>query len=249
MNSPLLLFVDDVPINLEIARAQCESLSLACRVANSASEAIEVVRQQPISLIVTDLSMPGMNGMELARVVRQTPAGQTLPIIGLTTNRQLLEETPAELNEILEKPMEVAVLKDLVNRYLNGQPPASSSITSGASTLAIVDLDLLGRLLGSDSPSQCVEWLEYFRQTFPGLLEELRIALERRDREGIAERAHAAKGAARSAAATQVAGKLGEIEQAASTSSWSALETAIQAVESEFSRVRVYIDRLESDAR
>ncbi|MBN2166820.1 MAG: response regulator [Marinilabiliaceae bacterium] len=65
-----VLYVDDEPINLELFRAHFKK-DYEVETALSADEALKLLREQDIHVIVTDLKMPGLNGMEFIELIKK----------------------------------------------------------------------------------------------------------------------------------------------------------------------------------
>jgi two-component system chemotaxis response regulator CheY len=80
-----ILIVDDSPTIRKMVRASLASLSPECREAGSGLEAIEQLALSPVELIVLDLNMPDMHGIDVIKFVRGHRAYRDLPIIVLTT--------------------------------------------------------------------------------------------------------------------------------------------------------------------
>lgn len=88
MSAPLtLLFVDDEPSMLSGAKRLLSGSTFVVLTADDAASAIEILRTTPVDVLVTDLDMPGMNGLELVALARRE-----FP----TTLRMLLTATPSQ---------------------------------------------------------------------------------------------------------------------------------------------------------
>jgi two-component system, OmpR family, alkaline phosphatase synthesis response regulator PhoP len=122
--TPDVLICDDEP---HITRAIAVKLSRAdysVRAVNDGDAAWESIQLIKPGLLVTDLQMPRMNGLELARRIRSTPQLADLPIILLTA--KALELDSAEIAElkflkVLGKPFSPREILDLTNQTL-GEP-------------------------------------------------------------------------------------------------------------------------------
>jgi two-component system chemotaxis response regulator CheY len=76
---------------------------------------------ESIGFIITDWNMPVMNGLDLARAVRATPAGQTVPILMVTTRgarEDIVTAVEAGVNNYILKPFTPSVLKEKIDRLL-----------------------------------------------------------------------------------------------------------------------------------
>ena len=120
MKKHTILVVDDDRTNLQIARdvlAEDYELQLAI----SGEMALKFVRKRKPDLILIDLMMPGMDGKETIRRIRETPAGQDVPFVFLTAN--LNPEAEAEClnmgaSDFITKPIVPAVLERRISRIL-----------------------------------------------------------------------------------------------------------------------------------
>ncbi|AUT72753.1 response regulator [Paraburkholderia hospita] len=85
---PTILVTDDNEVNRKVLARQLDVLGYRCLVASSGDEALDVLSREAVDLLVTDLQMPGMSGVELARHVRATSggSGSAVPIILLSAN-------------------------------------------------------------------------------------------------------------------------------------------------------------------
>lgn len=83
-----VLVVDDLAINQKLARAQLESEGHSVFLASDGSEALEIIEQQAVDVVLMDLYMPVMNGLEATRAMREATNEKiaTVPIIGVTAN-------------------------------------------------------------------------------------------------------------------------------------------------------------------
>ena len=123
-----VLLVEDNPINAEVARLWLEELGLDVILADNGTEALAVLEQQTIHLILMDLHMPGMTGQETSRTIRKREAeaneAQPIPIIALSAD--VAEEIRADclaagMNDYLSKPLNVAQLREKLGYWLQHQ--------------------------------------------------------------------------------------------------------------------------------
>ena len=136
MAAQTILVVDDEPRIAAIAADYLRHAGYAVTVAGDGAQALEMVRARKPDLIVLDLRLPGMNGIEVARAIR---SGSSLPIIMLTAraeeaDRLLGLETGAD--DYLTKPFSprelVARVKAVLRRTTgDGRPAAGARLRLG----------------------------------------------------------------------------------------------------------------------
>lgn len=117
-----VLIVDDTPENL---RVLCDVLSdMDCRllVANSGERALEIIQRSQPDLILLDVMMPGMDGFETCRRIRNHPDTRELPVLFVTA---LAEEVQAGFgaggNDFIAKPINTAEVRARVAHHLEKQ--------------------------------------------------------------------------------------------------------------------------------
>jgi CheY-like chemotaxis protein len=119
---PIVLSVDDSPIvQTRIKRA----LSDHCEVllANDAMSALHLLARQPVDLLLLDVTMPGIDGIELCQTLRRMSKFTQLPIVMLTAKDKSYDRALAEMvgaTEYLTKPLDDAKLVAIVNQYTKG---------------------------------------------------------------------------------------------------------------------------------
>ncbi len=119
---PIVLSVDDSPIvQTRIKRA----LSEHCEVllANDAMSALHLLARQPVDLLLLDVTMPGIDGIELCQTLRRMSKFTQLPIVMLTAKDKSYDRALAEMvgaTEYLTKPLDDAKLVAIVNQYTKG---------------------------------------------------------------------------------------------------------------------------------
>lgn len=104
-----VLLVDDEPLNREIGAFLLQELGdLVVDLANDGNEAINLAGGRSYDLILMDLHMPAMDGVEATRKIRQIEGHETTPIIAFTANSQDDVWEPcrqAGMNGYLSKPV------------------------------------------------------------------------------------------------------------------------------------------------
>src|SRR5437868_8398046 len=114
-----ILIVDDEPGVLLTTRALLQQEGFDVEAASSGLEAVEAIHQRHYDLVLTDLKMPGVDGLGvLAEVRKRTPLTVTVMMTGYGSVGSALEAIKLGAYEYLLKPIEVDDLKQAVRRSL-----------------------------------------------------------------------------------------------------------------------------------
>lgn len=79
-----ILIVDDTPVNLKLTRILLVNEGYKVLTAASGEEALELVRSHHPELVLADIQLPGMDGLELTRQIKQAEATRDVTVIALT---------------------------------------------------------------------------------------------------------------------------------------------------------------------
>ena len=124
-----VLAVDDNDTNLEVARNLCDVLGLECEVAHDGSEAVERVRARQYDLILMDICMPVMDGVEAAQQIQALHGdADAPPIIAVTANAEKTEIAryqAAGMCAVVSKPVDVSQLINAIHAAIGPQLKAS----------------------------------------------------------------------------------------------------------------------------
>ena len=119
-----ILLVDDAEINQEVAQGVLEIFGHRCTVASSGQEAVDAIHQDTFDVVLMDLEMPGMDGLQATREIRKTDNGpQRTPIIAMTAH--VLEGTEikcleAGMDACLTKPIQPETLQAMLLHWTTG---------------------------------------------------------------------------------------------------------------------------------
>ncbi|MFH1207964.1 MAG: response regulator [Candidatus Omnitrophota bacterium] len=115
-----ILVAEDEPNAQKFLSIILKSFKLSVEIALDGREVIEKVKKDPYDLILMDLQMPVMGGVEATKVIREQ-LHETLPILALTATENDKEKClAAGMNDYLTKPIEVSELKDKIFYWLKG---------------------------------------------------------------------------------------------------------------------------------
>ena len=125
-----ILLVEDMPVNQIVARGMLTSLGHSVAVANDGIEALEMLKNASYDLVMMDMQMPRMNGLDATRAIRaQGGAFADLPIVAMTANAFHSDRNlclAAGMNDFVSKPIELDALVAAIRRVLpaSGLMPA-----------------------------------------------------------------------------------------------------------------------------
>ena len=123
-----ILIVDDSPTIRRMVKASLSASAASFAEAASGLEAIEQLTLHPTSLMVLDLNMPDLHGLEVLKFVRSHPRLQALPVIVLTTRGDESSReaaVAAGATDYMTKPFVPQELSERVGRLLAGAPPTA----------------------------------------------------------------------------------------------------------------------------
>jgi len=121
MADPNVLIVDDNPLNLELAADLLELASWDVRTAESGAMAVAQARSNPPDLILMDMRMPGMSGLEALLELKKWDATRDIPIVVLTASVMVGEQErllQAGFDGFMQKPISVGSFAEEVGSYL-----------------------------------------------------------------------------------------------------------------------------------
>jgi PAS domain S-box-containing protein len=128
-----LLLVEDNPVNRELAEELLSRLGLVVETADDGVRAVELALARPYELILMDVQMPGMDGLEATRAIRQR-LGNSVPVVAMTANafgEDRLACLAAGMNDHLPKPVDPEQLYKTLLRWLplpEGVPPGLAGL-------------------------------------------------------------------------------------------------------------------------
>jgi PAS domain S-box-containing protein len=125
MERKTLLYVEDNPANLQLMRDIVDDLSgFALLTATAAEQGIEIARTTPPDIIVLDINLPGISGIEAAVMLRADPRTAHIPIVALSadaTDRTIRKGKEAGIDRYLTKPLEIADFLAVIRELAGGR--------------------------------------------------------------------------------------------------------------------------------
>ena len=119
----VILVVEDNEKNLKLLRDVLEYAGYDVRVARTAEDGITLAVSEPPDLVLMDLQLPGIDGTEALRRLRESPRTADIPVVAVTAQAMKQDREralDAGFNGYLEKPITVRAFPDQVRRFLSG---------------------------------------------------------------------------------------------------------------------------------
>ena len=116
-----ILIIDDNPVNLKLARVTLETAGYTVRTAIDAEAAMQLLQDESPRLILMDIQLPGMDGLELTRQLKAAPATAGITIIAVTAYAMTGDEQKAlaaGCDAYVRKPFDTTDLPQMIAQYI-----------------------------------------------------------------------------------------------------------------------------------
>jgi len=256
-----ILTVEDNPVNQEVALMMLESFGLQVDIANDGVEAIDAVKGKVYDLILMDMQMPNMDGLEATRQIRKMEDVSAIPkgniIVALTANAMdgdMASCLQAGMNGYLSKPFSTDQLYDALTPWLHiprqnkqseftaqhSQNENDSSIHSKQYNGCVNPLAL--EKIGALNPEQADLFIAKVSRLFLTSLDETLVQLYEPNlpSENIRKLAHMLKSSSANVGAEKLSQLSKQLEYAATSDSLSLIKEIIEEIKFESQRVKDY---------
>jgi CheY-like chemotaxis protein len=243
-----ILLAEDNAVNQKVALRLLEQLGYGADVASNGREAIEALERQPYDVVLMDVQMPELDGLDATRQICERWPEETRPHIVAMTANALPEDREAcfaaGMNDYVAKPIRA---EELVAALKRAKPLANGD---GGSAVGFVSLDdeALGSLRELGGDEFLGEVIDAFLADAPALVATLRSSLEERNAEELRRAAHTLK----SNGATLGAGEFAELcrtlEQRAKSEELDGASELVDRIEQEYRSLEEALSALRSES-
>ncbi len=244
-----ILLAEDNLINQKLAIRLLEKRGHQVTVTENGKEALAALAERAYDLVLMDVQMPEMDGLEATRILREREkiAGTHQQVVAMTAlamkgDRERCIE--AGMDGYLTKPIRQQELDELLDSYAERKCTTSLSAATHSEQDSSVDAaELLERVDGD--LAFITELAELFRTDYPRHLRSAREALSRQDTSAVERASHALKGALVNLSAGPASRIAQDLEANARSGDLSHAGPALQQLEEELNRVMIQLEKMQ----
>jgi signal transduction histidine kinase/CheY-like chemotaxis protein/HPt (histidine-containing phosphotransfer) domain-containing protein len=242
-----ILLAEDNVVNQKLAVRLLEKMGYRADVVGNGLEALEALGRQPYDLLLTDVQMPEMDGLEATReIVRRWPSERPR-IIGVTAEAMAGDRErclEAGMDDYITKPIRPDELAAAIRRTPSSAAARPRLITPGAedegmSTIDEATLRAFAQAMGEDDPGFIREMIDQFLTDAPGLVTAMRDGLDSGDADAVRRAAHTLKSNASTFGAHGLAERSASLEASAKAGDLADADGAVATIYDLLARVSI----------
>jgi len=189
-----VLLAEDCALNALVGTTLLQQLGHEVTHVSRGADAVQAFLEGSFDVVLLDLELPDMNGMEVAQLIRALPARKYVPILavsGLITPERVEAMSRHGIDGYIEKPLRSAALRVMLARLAFPEAPGPASFRPSLDPP--VDADALLEEVGGNRELLC-RMLKLFREQTAKLVVELGVGIRSKDAQRTGAAAHALKG-------------------------------------------------------
>ncbi len=244
-----ILLAEDNAMNQKVALRLLEQLGYRADVATNGVEAIEALERQPYDVVLMDVQMPELDGLDATRQICERWPEETRPHIIAMTANALPEDREAcfaaGMNDYVAKPIRA---EELVSALKRAKPLANGDV--GAAAVGYVSLDdaALGSLRDLGGDEFLSEVIDAFLADAPALIATLRSSLDEKSSEELRRAAHTLKSNGATLGAQEFAELCLALEQQARAGELDGAAGLVDRIEHEYRPLEEALSALRSES-
>ena len=221
-NNVDVLVVDDISTNLKVAEGLLKSHGITPDLALSGHEAIDLVSSKDYDVVFMDHMMPGMDGVEACKRIRELPDKKKHIIVALTANavvsaRDMFLESG--FDDFLSKPIETSKLNSVLRKWIPEEKQDAPVVVNAENNISVdlsidgIDVNIGVSRIGGDVDAY-LSLLTSFRMDIKAKASDLQAALDASDLKLYTTYVHAIKSASANVGAIEVSEYAAKLEKA-----------------------------------
>ncbi len=252
-NEARILLAEDNLTNQQVALGILKKLGLQADAVMNGEEALQSLATTPYDLVLMDVQMPTLDGMETTRRIRNPQSevlNHAIPIIAMTAHAMQGDKEKclqAGMNDYVSKPVNPKTLCDTLKKWLRitePKPQSEEARKVEAADRGVPVFDRKGymeRLLDDIELAHSI--MEEFLKDIPCQIRTLKTMLESDDRNGVERQAHTIKGTSANVGGEQLRAVAAAMEKAAKVGDLHSVKAQIPEMEVQFARLQEAMKR------
>ena len=246
-----ILVVDDNVVNQQVAAGMLKRLGLRSDSVANGQEALDALASLPYDLVLMDVQMPVMDGLQATRRIRLSPPdllNRQIPIVAMTATAMPGDRDRSlytGMNDFLAKPIQLDVLAEVLDAWLpradgaapNAPPVGPAPVVHARAEPIDFDRERFIACLGEDR-TLVHEIIRTFLDNLPAQIETLRARITAGDAAGAVLAAHRIRGGAATLGGEALAAIAHDLERAGKIGDFEALSHGLAALPERFRRLR-----------
>jgi CheY-like chemotaxis protein/HPt (histidine-containing phosphotransfer) domain-containing protein len=242
-----ILVAEDNTVNQKLALQMLRKMGYRADVAGNGVEVLQALERQPYDIVLMDVQMPEMDGLEATRRSCQRWPENRPRIVAMTANAMQGDREiciAAGMDDYLSKPIQIKALQASLERWgasVSGASEPAAKAAPEPPTLATIDwsvLDGLRELQEEGEPDFVQETIDLYLSNAPTLIEDIHQAVAQGQADGLRHAAHTLKGNSNSLGAIQMGALSLELEKIGRSGTVEGADGLIIQLDREFERVR-----------
>jgi|GEM_PF-454650 len=176
-----ILVVEDSPLPARAVIRLLNDYNCEVKLIESGEDAVKAALKKRYDLILMDIGLPGIDGIETTRRIRALPENNDVPVVALTGHARASHQTAcieAGMQEVYSKPLSRHQLKSLFNNFIDNKNEAESTDLQVEVEKYILDIDAMLDQFAVSNPSQLLDMLEATLDFIPKETKQLGDAVQ-----------------------------------------------------------------------
>jgi len=239
-----ILVAEDSPINRELVMRLLQKQGHTVLAATTGGEAVAMWEKdaEGFAIILMDVQMPDVDGFQATAMIREKEriSGKHVPIIAMTAYAMTGDRErclAAGMDAYVSKPIRHQELFETIQALVMEAPSISTHVLPEGAPKEVLDEPLLMSRVDND-PQLLKDLVDLFLEECPRLLEEIRVALDKKDAKAAARGAHSLKSSTSNLAARLASEAALRLESLAQAGDWVHAESGLQELECQLVRLK-----------
>jgi CheY-like chemotaxis protein/HPt (histidine-containing phosphotransfer) domain-containing protein len=238
-----IIVAEDNAINRELVTRLLQKHGHTVMAVTTGREAVDLLDKDAVNcdVVLMDVEMPDVDGFQATAIIREKEkiTGKHIPIIALTAYAMKGDRErclAAGMDSYVPKPIRHQDLLETIQTLVINVPDAPTPAPPGKPPVEVLDESLLVSRVDSD-PQLLRDLVDLFVEECPRLVDEIRVALDKKDAKAVQRSAHSLKGSTSNLAAQMASGAARQLERLAQAGDLLHVESALQDLECELARL------------